>query len=508
MVGGLITVALNALADSERKPPTEFKIFPYGTVDTTKGTFKFTPEACDALLEERARHSADVQIDYDHLAIESAKPGDGKAAGWCTLEKRDDGLWAVNVRWTPAAAQMLSDGEYRYFSPFFGATKREKLIVMLMNIAITNLPATYNIEALVAASRLGAYAMGGAAGGVAESLTEFRVQGVQGDIRKGSDGKFRLYSSDGKQLLGTHDTEEQAKAHESAVNISKAREAGHNIPKKAKETHHMAHKLGGYLAKHLKEKGMAMKALAEKVGMPEERVRDLHDGADPTPEEMSALAKHFGLKGPEELEEQVDSFNGDNTDGEDEDTPAEKRVEAGGGAGVNPSAASRRRQRQRVDDDADASALLIGLTGEENLNSAAEKIAGVIEVAATVPQMRKELDALRKKNEQADRERIIRKGKDQGKLTPALIRILASESVAKAERMLEAFPVLNREQRDLRETEPSAAAVVLSAEELELCRLTREPVAKMAKFINENGQKRDELYGDNSDAILMSYRTE
>lgn len=473
MVGGLITVALNALADSERKPPTEFKIFPYGTVDTTKGTFKFTPEACDALLEERARHSADVQIDYDHLAIESAKPGDGKAAGWCTLEKRDDGLWAVNVRWTPAAAQMLSDGEYRYFSPFFGATKREKLIVMLMNIAITNLPATYNIEALVAASRLGAYAMGGAAGGT----------------------------------VGTS----ESPARPESSNNAKAREAGNNIPKKAKETHDMAHKLGGYLANHLKTKGLALKAMAEKVGMPEERMRALHDGADPTPEEMSALAKGFGLTGPDELEEQVNSFNGDNDvdeDDEEEETPAERRVEAGGGAGVNPSAASRGRQRQRVNDDADASALLIGLTGEENLNAAAEKIAGVIEVAASVPQMRKELDALRKKNDQADRERIIRKGKEQGKLTPALIRILASESVAKAERMLEAFPVLNREQRDLRETEPSAAAVVLSAEELELCRLTREPVAKMAKFVTENGQKRDEIYGDNSDAILMSYRTE
>lgn len=63
-------------------------------------------------------------------------------------------------------------------------------------------------------------------------------------------------------------------------------------------------------------------------------------------------------------------------------------------------------------------------------------------------QMRKELDALRKKNDQEARDRIIRKGKDQGKLTPSLIRMLAREPVAKAEAMLEALPVLSREQRD------------------------------------------------------------
>jgi hypothetical protein len=44
--------------------------------------------------------------------------------------------------------------------------------------------------------------------------------------------KYCLYSHDGSKKLGCHDTMIQAKSQESAVNISKARAAGHKIPMK------------------------------------------------------------------------------------------------------------------------------------------------------------------------------------------------------------------------------------------------------------------------------------
>lgn len=49
-------------------------------------------------------------------------------------------------------------------------------------------------------------------------------------IRK-SGSKFKLVSSTGK-TLGTHKTRAEAKSQEDAINISKARAAGHRIPKK------------------------------------------------------------------------------------------------------------------------------------------------------------------------------------------------------------------------------------------------------------------------------------
>lgn len=44
--------------------------------------------------------------------------------------------------------------------------------------------------------------------------------------------KWVLYTHDGKKVLGTHKTKKEAVSQEAAINISKARAAGHNIPRK------------------------------------------------------------------------------------------------------------------------------------------------------------------------------------------------------------------------------------------------------------------------------------
>lgn len=44
--------------------------------------------------------------------------------------------------------------------------------------------------------------------------------------------KWVLYTHDGKRILGRHATKESAQKQEAAINISKARAAGHIIPRK------------------------------------------------------------------------------------------------------------------------------------------------------------------------------------------------------------------------------------------------------------------------------------
>lgn len=44
--------------------------------------------------------------------------------------------------------------------------------------------------------------------------------------------KWKLYTHDGKRVLGTHGTKAAAEKQEAAINISKARAAGHRIPRK------------------------------------------------------------------------------------------------------------------------------------------------------------------------------------------------------------------------------------------------------------------------------------
>lgn len=130
-------------------PPGEFRVFPFGRVETTKGVFFFDQEAAERVMQAWRDYGNRLSIDYEHQALEPVSNGPVPAAGWFDLEVREDGLWAVNVEWTPMAAELLRNREYRYFSPAFYADE-EGRIVELINLALTNIPATKRMEPLVA----------------------------------------------------------------------------------------------------------------------------------------------------------------------------------------------------------------------------------------------------------------------------------------------------------------------------------------------------------------------
>jgi len=44
--------------------------------------------------------------------------------------------------------------------------------------------------------------------------------------------KYVLFTKDGDRVLGKHATKAEAEAQETAINISKARKAGHKVPEK------------------------------------------------------------------------------------------------------------------------------------------------------------------------------------------------------------------------------------------------------------------------------------
>lgn len=101
------------------------------------------------------RHGNLLCFDYEHKAIEhGGRPGDGKSAGWFKLELCEDGLYAADVRWTDKASAEISAREWLYFSPAFASDKTGR-ITELVNVALTNIPATHRLKPLVAASRKG-----------------------------------------------------------------------------------------------------------------------------------------------------------------------------------------------------------------------------------------------------------------------------------------------------------------------------------------------------------------
>ncbi len=149
----LVLAALAASLPSS-DPPKEFRIWPFGKIATTKGTFLFDREAAKSVLAAFSQYGNRLSVDYEHKAVDpSRRAGDGKAAGSFLIELRKDGLWAVDVRWTPPAATALSNKEWLYFSPYFSAEEDSGRIVELINLALTNIPATTHMTPLVAASR-------------------------------------------------------------------------------------------------------------------------------------------------------------------------------------------------------------------------------------------------------------------------------------------------------------------------------------------------------------------
>lgn len=135
------------------EPPVEFRLFPLGQVETTKGTFTLSPRDAASCVERQQTYGNDLSIDYGHGVFNEADGPPQRAAGWVGgLEARPDGLWAVRVTWTETAARMLRAREQRYFSPAFNVDD-DGHITEILNVALTLMPATHHLTPLVA-SRL------------------------------------------------------------------------------------------------------------------------------------------------------------------------------------------------------------------------------------------------------------------------------------------------------------------------------------------------------------------
>ena len=143
-----------AAGSNSAAPPKDVRLFKFGKNETTKGTFLFDRKAAESVMSRWNSYGNDLCFDYEHRAVDAdARAGDGKAAGWFKLAVRDDGLYAVDVRWTDRAAKEITDREWRYYSPTFEYEDKSGRILELVNVALTNIPATKDLPPLVAAKR-------------------------------------------------------------------------------------------------------------------------------------------------------------------------------------------------------------------------------------------------------------------------------------------------------------------------------------------------------------------
>lgn len=148
----LCSIDLVELADGTRKPPTEFRILGAGTTETTKGPVRMNARAGSHVMAKLRELGRDrLNFDYGHAQLGFMQSYEAaRSAGWFSVEVRGDELWATNVEWTPTAARALSDREFRYFSPALMLDRESGEVRELINIALTNIPATKHQKPLVA----------------------------------------------------------------------------------------------------------------------------------------------------------------------------------------------------------------------------------------------------------------------------------------------------------------------------------------------------------------------
>ena len=93
------------------------------------------------------KRGTDLFIDFNHASLNPKTPEDGVAAAWFDLDMKEDGIHMVNIKWTEIGKEYLKKDEYRYLSPVIRLDKNNK-VIRLVNVALTNLPSTDNLEPL------------------------------------------------------------------------------------------------------------------------------------------------------------------------------------------------------------------------------------------------------------------------------------------------------------------------------------------------------------------------
>jgi phage I-like protein len=124
-------------------------LLPLGQVDLVDGRppFEVDREAVAAMVEAFNSRGVDLVVDYEHQSLNG---GRAPAAGWIKeLTAKEDGLWA-RVEWTAQAQEYLRQKEYRYFSPVLRLDPDTRRPLVLMHVALTNVPAMKGVAPLVA----------------------------------------------------------------------------------------------------------------------------------------------------------------------------------------------------------------------------------------------------------------------------------------------------------------------------------------------------------------------
>lgn len=147
----VVELLLSANAEGS-EPPKEFRVLGKGLTATTKGPLLFDAKAAEEVMKTFAESGRDLlPFDVGHGMLNPFGSSDGhKAVGWFRPEVRNGELFASDIEWTAYGATALKAREFRFFSPALHRDFESHRVKALINIALTNIPATLGQKPLVA----------------------------------------------------------------------------------------------------------------------------------------------------------------------------------------------------------------------------------------------------------------------------------------------------------------------------------------------------------------------
>lgn len=114
------------------------RLLPLGLVHSTKGDFLVDDESFRLIRCKFMERQLQIPIDYEHQTL---KDMEAPAAGWIKdIVLKSDGIYGA-VDWTERAKEYLENREYRYLSPVILTQGKDRRVVALHSVALTNTPA-------------------------------------------------------------------------------------------------------------------------------------------------------------------------------------------------------------------------------------------------------------------------------------------------------------------------------------------------------------------------------
>jgi phage I-like protein len=195
------------------KAPAEFKIVGFGLWSSEKYGDVVVDKASgkSVMAYYKMRGLDKLPIDWEHQTYNTAQNGmPAPAIGFFRPAVREDGIWAVDVDWTPQAVEWFKNKQYRHFSPT-GQFDKTGRLATIKTLALTNVPATNNQEPLVAKDD------GTASGGPMDTIME-----ALGLKPEDTEEKAVEVITDMKAKAENHDKDMKAKEDEIADFKAKA----------------------------------------------------------------------------------------------------------------------------------------------------------------------------------------------------------------------------------------------------------------------------------------------